>query len=288
MKNALITEVGGGWLRVDCTEKISVFRTFDCGQCFRFDPAPEPEYKNQVDGVAFGRYVSFADGEDGTFLVRSSPEDFENIWYSYLALDRCYTGIEKSIVSAVSGAGADHMRRAAEVSRGIRILRQEPWEALCSFIVSQNNNIPRIKKIVRAMSERYGEKTEGGFAFPTAKVLADAGEDAIFSLRTGFRAKYIYDAAKKVAGGELDLEKVRNAGTYADAEKMLLSISGVGPKVAACTLLFGFERLEAFPVDVWIKRVMERRFSDGLDPAVFGEYAGVAQQFLFYCERYCN
>lgn len=288
MQKPFIKSEKNGWLTVSGAMPFSVFRTFDCGQCFRFDPVPDPTFKSEVSGVAFGRYVSFADGEDGEIMVRSSREDFENIWSRYLSLDTDYGKINEKLASSLEGAGSEHMKRAIEASHGIRILRQDPWEALCSFIISQNNNIPRIKKIIREMCARYGEKIEGGCAFPTAKALADAGENAIFDLRTGFRAKYIYDAAKKVASGELLPDDVRSAASYEDAEKLLLTVSGVGPKVAACTLLFGFERLDAFPVDVWIKRVMERRFPDGLDPSVFGEYAGVAQQYLFYCERYCN
>ncbi|MDD6094418.1 MAG: DNA glycosylase [Clostridia bacterium] len=288
MKKPFIKSENNGWLTVGGVGDFSVFRTFDCGQCFRFDPDSEPEFDNQVTGIAFGKSVSFADGADGELLIKSSPEDFESVWKKYLSLDTDYEKINSRIISSVGGAGGEHMKRAVQLSSGIRILRQDSWEALCSFIVSQNNNIPRIKKIIREMCLRYGEKVDGGNAFPTAKALADAGETAIFNMRTGFRAKYIYDAAKKVSSGELSLDAVRCAPTYEEAEKLLLSVSGVGPKVAACTLLFGFSRLEAFPVDVWIKRVIERRFPDGLDPKIFGEYAGIAQQYLFYCERYCN
>lgn len=286
MKTPFIISENNGWLTVGGTAGFSVFRTFDCGQCFRFDPDSSQGYKNCVSGVAFGRSVSFADGEDGTLLVRSDRETYEKLWKSYLALDMDYEVINEGLISALSGDGAAHMKLAAERSAGIRILRQDRWEALCSFIVSQNNNIPRIKKIIAEMCRRYGEEIEGGYAFPTAEALAAAGEEAIFNMRTGFRAKYIYDAAKKVASGELSLDAVAAAESYEEAEKMLLSVSGVGPKVAACTLLFGFGRYEAFPVDVWIKRVIERRFPAGLDPKVFGSYAGIAQQYLFYYERY--
>ncbi len=281
-----ITEMENGWLTVEGVGDFSVFRTFDCGQCFRFDPVADPTHAYEVEGVAYGKYVRFAEDGDGKLYVYSSEEDFHNIWISYLSLDCDYDAINEKIFSALFDKDLLHIKRAAEASKGIRILRQEPWEALCSFIVSQNNNIPRIKKIIAAMCERYGEKIEGGYAFPTPEVLFEAGEDAIFDLRTGFRAKYIYDAAKKVSTGELLLSDVMNAPTYEDAERLLLSVKGVGPKVAACALLFGFGRLCAFPIDVWIKKVIEKRFENGLDPKVFGEFAGVAQQYLFYFERY--
>ena len=273
-----------GWLRIKAKD-FSVFKTFDCGQCFRFDPSADESFEHRVDGVAFGRSVSFAE-RDGELYIRASEEDFENIWKAYLALDTDYAEIDKRIVDALPVSDRAHMQLAAETGRGIHILRQDPWEALCSFIVSQNNNIPRIKKIISAMSEKYGEDLGGVYSFPTAEALYNAGEEEIFALRTGFRAKYIYDAAKKVCTGELDLEAVASAETYDDAAQMLMTVSGVGPKVAACTLLFGFGRTDAFPVDVWIKKVIEKRFPNGLDYTVFGDVAGIAQQYLFYYERY--
>lgn len=287
MNKPYIINEHDGWLTVGGVGDFSVFRTFDCGQCFRFDPVVEGEYKNQVEGIAFGRSVSFADGDrTGEIFVRSSAEEFESIWLPYLSLDTDYDRINRHICDALAGSDRAHMERAVEAGRGIRILRQDRWEALCSFIVSQNNNIPRIKKIISEMCRRYGEKIDGGWAFPTAQALYDAGEAAIFDMRTGFRAKYIYDAAKKVATGEISLDDVSAAETYEEAAAGLEKISGVGPKVAACTLLFGFERLEAFPIDVWMRRVAEKRFPDGLDHTVFGKWAGVAQQYLFYFERY--
>lgn len=275
-----------GWLEIGGAEDFSVFRTFDCGQCFRFAPPAAPQLPEQVDGVAFGKKVSFA-GHDGTLFVRSSPEDFENIWRSYLDLDTDYSAISEFVVSALpDGGGREHMKKAAEASRGIHILRQDSWEALCSFIISQNNNIPRIRKIIAAMSAAYGDDLVGDYAFPKPQALSDAGEDAIFALRTGFRAKYIADAAEKVSSGKLSADMVNACKSYGEAEELLCTVKGVGPKVAACTLLFGFGRKDAFPVDVWIKKVIANRFPDGLDPSVFGAFAGVAQQYLFYYERY--
>ncbi|MBQ4066914.1 MAG: DNA glycosylase [Clostridia bacterium] len=283
-----IADNKNGWLTIEGVGDFSVFRTFDCGQCFRFDPACDPTYACEVEGIAFGKYVRLAEKEKGRLYIKASEKDFYETWLVYLSLDRDYIAINEKIKGSLSGKDGEHMLRAASASEGIRILRQDPWEALCSFIVSQNNNIPRIKKIIAAMSEKYGEKIEGGYAFPTPESLRDAGESAIFELRTGFRAKYIYDAACKVSSGELDLLAVKNMAEYADAEGELMRIKGVGPKVAACSLLFGFERLDAFPIDVWIKKVIANRFENGLDPAVFGEYAGIAQQYLFYYERYVS
>lgn len=274
-----------GWLKISA-EPFSVYRTFDCGQCFRFDPVQKTDFKYEVEGIAFSKHINFAEDDEGYLYVKSSREDFENIWKNFLSLDEDYEKINEAILTSPLESGAEHMKRAAELSRGIRILRQDRFEALISFIVSQNNNIPRIKKIIAELCRRFGEKIDGGYAFPTPEALAEAGETAIFDVKCGFRAKYIADAAEKVASGEIDLEAVASKEGYDDAADILMSIKGVGPKVAACTLLFGFGRIEAFPIDVWIKRVIEKRFPTGLDPKVFGNFAGIAQQYLFYSERY--
>ena len=274
----------------------SVTKTFDCGQCFRFDPVPGEE--ECFEGVAFGNYARFRRTDGGLEITDGTDRLF---WTHFLSLDEDYGTIDERIRTSL-GSERDRafMNSAVDHGAGIRILRQDPWETLISFIISQNNNIPRIKKIISALCKTYGERIGDGAAqsigirrshicenaFPTPESLAAAGEAAIFDLRTGFRAKYICDAAEKVASGTLSLDKVAAAKSYDEAAEMLMSISGVGPKVAACTLLFGFARLDAFPIDVWIKRVISLRFPDGLDPAVFGRFAGLAQQYLFYCERY--
>ena len=181
------------------------------------------------------------------------------------------------------------LTRAAACAGGIRILRQEPWETLCSFIISQNNNIPRIKGIVERLCRTYGDPigTPRGvfYSFPGPERLARLSVDEIFALRVGFRAKYISDAARKVASGEVDLGEVAALPTP-EAAEALRRISGVGPKVAACALLFGFDRGDSFPVDVWVRRVLAKYYPDGFDPAALGDRAGIAQQYLFYYERY--
>lgn len=284
---AYIKESRDGVLRVGGSGDFSVFSTFDCGQCFRFDRVENSVYKTEYSGVARGRKIGFAENTPGEFYIIGASENDFPMWCRYLALDVDYDAMNEAIVSSVpAGADRETMRRAVAASRGIRILRQDRWEALCSFIVSQNNNIPRIKKIISAMCEKYGDDIGGAYDFPSAAALADAGEDAIFALRTGFRAKYIFSAASAVASDGSFLDSVASAKDYADAEKLLVSLKGVGPKVAACTLLFGFERYDAFPIDVWIKKVLSRRFSPSFDYHVLGSAAGVAQQYLFYFERY--
>ena len=283
---------GTPYVRVDGVKDFLIWQTFDCGQCFRFDPTEDGGF----DGVALGRYVRFSQpSTDRLEITGSDVADFENIWKHYLALDDDYVsiraGIAESTADAAGRPGAPDpvMGEAMRCGSGIRILHQEPWETLCSFIVSQNNNIPRIKKIIAAMSEKYGEPLNAGgetyYAFPTAEALVDAGVGGLAELKTGFRAKYIYDAAYRTASGMLDFDEIRRAD-YGTAEKILCGIKGVGPKVAACTLLFGFGKTEAFPIDVWMKRVLAKYYPDGLDVGKLGKYAGIAQQYLFYYERY--
>ena len=282
-----IISSGGGMLRVGGTGDLSVYSTFDCGQCFRFDPVADSAYATEYTGVARGRRIGFAQNEPGEiFIIGADEEDFP-VWCDYLALDVDYDRINEAMIEGVpEGADREMTRRAVAASRGIRILRQDRWEALCSFIISQNNNIPRIKKIIGALCEKYGEDIGGAYDFPSAASLCKAGEEAIFALRTGFRAKYIVAAAKAVSEDDGFLERVASSASYEDAEEILVSLKGVGPKVAECTLLFGFERYDAFPVDVWIRKVLARRYSAGFDYHVFGDCAGIAQQYLFYFERY--
>ena len=160
---------------------------------------------------------------------------------------------------------------------------QPPWETLCSFIISQNNNIKRIKGIIGRLCETYGEKIEGGYTFPAAQTLAKLEVEDLAPLRSGFRAKYIIDAARRVASGEVDLFALQNM-PYEDAKNELLKIKGVGPKVADCALLFSHRHIEALPKDVWIKRALQVLFGGEL-PEVAVPYAGIVQQYIFFYAR---
>ena len=259
-------------------------KTFDCGQCFRFEKVNNSRHQSEWGGVAFGRYVSFAEEDDKLYIYNSTEKEFEGLWRRYLDLDTDYLAIDRDILSR---SDSEALKNAVAYGHGIRILRQEPWETVCSFIISQNNNIPRIKKIIRALSERAGERIDGTdeFSFPSAEAVEALGEKELFDLKTGFRAKYIYDAAKKVKEGDVDLLSIPRMPTPEGAE-LLCGIKGIGPKVAACALLFGFGKYDAFPVDVWIKKAIGKYFPGEFDAARLGEYAGVAQQYLFYYERY--
>ena len=274
-------------------------KIFDCGQCFRFDRVDRTKHKTEFSGVAMGRYVSFAEDDGEVYIYNSTEEDFLNVWSRYLSLDMDYEAAETDILASCPST---ILREAAEYGRGIRILRQEPFESIISFIISQNNNIPRIKKIIERLSERAGARIDtrgmeehiseasSCSTFPTAEAIYSLGTEGLRELGTGFRAKYIYDAVEKMLSGELDIERIEKEESSERIMEALCSVKGIGPKVASCALLFGFSRYDAFPVDVWIKRVIEKYFpeldKDNFSPTVFGKYAGLAQQYLFYYERY--
>ncbi len=268
---------------IERPQNFDIEQIFDCGQCFRFNK--HTQKKNTYCGVAFGRYLEISQTE-ATVDFNCDKETFTSRWHSFLDLENNYS------LYADIFSDDETLLEASRFSSGIRILKQDPWETLCSFIISQNNNIPRIKGIIENMSMAFGERIEcsdgiARYAFPTAKSLYDAGEEAIFALKTGFRAKYIYDAAKKVVCGEIDLNSVYDM-PLDEAMQALMKIKGVGPKVASCVLLFGFSKYDAFPIDVWVKKILANYYSDGMSHHFTEKYAGIAQQYLFYYERCKN
>lgn len=275
-------------VKIENCPYIDIFKTFDCGQCFRFDKVSLFGNKHEFGGVAFGKYVVFGQNHPNEIIIyNATRDDYLNIWRRFLAFDVDYDKINAEISLALNHT---HMDKAIEYGRGIRILRQDRWEMICSFIISQNNNIPRIKKIVDAMCKKYGQRivysNEIYYSFPDAKTLLDAGVEEIFNLKTGFRAKYIIDACARVASGEIELDSIAKEQDFNACVESLCKIKGVGLKVASCALLFGFDKTEAFPIDVWIKRVIDNRFDGRLDIGAFGKNGGIAQQYLFYYERY--
>ncbi|MCR5522660.1 MAG: DNA-3-methyladenine glycosylase 2 [Clostridia bacterium] len=266
--------------QISYTEKIPFFNvpvTLDCGQAFRW----KKDGNGDMHGVAFSRALTVhAQGDKITFYG-TDKEEFNRIWRRYFDLDRDYEGICR-------GFGADEkLKSAVEAYPGIRILRQEPWEALVSFIISQNNNIPRIKGIIERLCENFGDDLGGGdFSFPSPEKILAAGQEGLAPLRAGFRAKYIIDAAEKVASGEVDFAGIEKLDLESAAQE-LKKIKGVGDKVAACALLYGFGRVDALPVDVWVKRILETDYPGGL-PACTDGVKGIAQQYLFHWKRNCG
>lgn len=247
----------------------------DCGQSFRW----KLNENNRWCAIVRGRYLE-AEEKRGKLFLYTSEKEFNELWRDYFDLDCNYGEICQALCAD------EHLKKATTECAGIHILQQEPWEALCSFIISQNNNIPRIKGIIERLCEAFGEKTEYGYTFPTAQKLATLTVEDLAPLRSGFRAKYIIDAAQKVASGEVDFEKIKTEPIEFGREE-LQKIKGVGAKVAECTLLYGFYKTEAFPVDVWVKRIMAEMYPNGLPDCTQG-VEGIAQQYLFHWRRTCK
>ena len=210
------TEGSVPYIKIEGAKDFDLCAVMECGQCFRFTRVEDSAHECEYSGVALGRFIAVAEDGDTLYFYNTDAAEFDAIWRGYFGLDTDYAAIKRDILSR---SDREVLREAVEVGGGIRILRQDSWEALCSFIISQNNNIPRIRKLVAAISEKYGTPIdcrglerhgarETEYAFPTPEALAEAGIPALAELRTGFRAKYIYDAARRVADGILELGSV--------------------------------------------------------------------------------
>ena len=256
------------------TSDIDIAKTLDCGQAFRFS-----ESDGVWRGVAMGRALSLTQEGNKITLFDVNEEEFNSLWRGYFDLDRDYEMIKSSVSSN------EILKKATDFSDGIHILRQEPWEAVCSFIISANNNIPRIKGIISRLCENFGFKiADGLFTFPSAERIAALTLDDLAVIKSGFRAKYILDAAQKFSSNQIDVEALYTL-PIDEARNTLMTIKGIGPKVADCALLFGWGRVECFPVDVWIRRAMNHFFGENGLPSEAVEYAGIVQQYLFYWAR---
>ncbi len=257
--------------RVDCLDLV---RTLDCGQAFRWSQTEDGRWHGVVRGTA----LAISQEGDRITFYGTTRAVFDRIWALYFDLGRNYPQMVARLCEDPV------LARAVREHRGIRILRQEPWEALCSFIISQNNNIPRIKGIIARLCEYFGERAVGGgFAFPGPERLAPLEPEDLAVLRAGFRARYIIDAARKVSDGTVPLDGLDYL-PIDEARARLMQITGVGIKVADCTLLYGAGRLEICPMDVWMKRVIAAFYPQGMPPCTAG-LEGVAQQYLFHYAR---
>ena len=253
----------------------SARQTFTCGQCFRWTPQPDGSYIGIVRGIP-----ARVREENQQLSICTSPDSL-SMWADYFDCETDYGSICQSF------AVDDFTTKAAEFGRGIRILKQEPWEALCTFILSQCNNIPRITGIVQRLCELLGTPVsfEGQtlYTFPAPEQLAGLSAADLQSLRAGYRAPYLLAAAQAVQSGELDFAAL-NCLSTSDDRKEIMQLRGVGRKVADCFLLFGLHKLDAFPVDTWMKKAAAcysgdmRRFMDS-------PYAGVYQQYFFFYTR---
>lgn len=258
-------------------EDFDIRRILDCGQVFRYFP--------EEDGytvIAGDKACRVTQDESRAVISSGDPDYFAD----YFDLGADY--------SAIRGELQDKpfMREAVEYGRGIRILRQQPFETLMSFIVSANNHIPRIKGILNRICERLGEEIgEGRYAFPSPEAMAAKGEAFYASLGAGYRAEYLADTARRIADG-FDLDGVFGMPSD-EANRYLCRLKGVGPKVADCILLFAFRKYDVFPVDTWIRKVYSDIVGGDATNAqmrkklceMYGKYAGIAQQYLFFYKR---
>ena len=261
----------------------------ECGQSFRWQPINGWYY-----GVVDGRQLKIRQ-EKQTLIVESSDDEQPDRLEASL---RHYLDLNRDLPAILNAIDIDpFIHRSIETFWGMRILNQEVWECLASFILSQNNNVPRIKGIIRTISAQFGEKItlddSVDYAFPTPQALAEAGVEALYDCRLGYRAPYLWTVSSAVAAGEFDPEALKSM-PYAEAKRELMRFKGIGEKVADCICLFSLGHVQALPIDVWVKRIIEqlylkrqasireiRQFAEDY----FGEYLGYAQQYLFHYAR---
>lgn len=249
----------------------------ESGQCFRWEPAGAG-YRI----IAHGRCLRIAPADAGRlFSLSCGQEEFDRIWKDYFDLETSY----RAVRARIDPERDPFLFRASQEERGIRILRQDPWETLVSFIISQNRNIPAIRRSVRLLCGMCGEKRadsagETYFTFPEPEAVASLSGEELCACRLGYRARYVHDAAVKCMENPDRLESLREAPEE-DTIRSLMEICGVGVKVANCESLFGLHHLNAFPVDVWMKRVLSEHYPDGYPFEKYSPYNGIYQQYMF-------
>jgi N-glycosylase/DNA lyase len=264
-------------------ENFDIVQIAESGQCFRMNALGDGRYSL----IAFGKYLELRQSEDGIVELDCSEEEYEELWKDYFDMEYDY----QRLVTALLTGKDEFLRSAAEFGRGIRILKQDFFEIMISFIISQNKNIPGIKSCVEALSERYGSRIEGAYgrekiyyAFPTPKQLAQATKEELRELKVGYRDEYILQAARAVADGVLKVEELKSL-CYTDAFQALKQIHGIGDKVANCICLYGLHHIGVFPIDVWIKRILDEVYHNEFDLRLYEGHAGIIQQYMFYYMR---
>lgn len=280
-------------------EKVMNFnikQILECGQCFRWEKINDEDYII----IAYGRVIEVIQNEDKVTILNSNEEDFKNIWLSYFDLERDYGKIKEEL------SKDEILKKSVDYGYGIRLLNQEPFELLISFIISARNSIPSIKKTIKKISERWGKeidyKGEKFYTFPTPEMLKDATEDEIRETGASFRSKYIVDTVARVnedLDNEEGLYNLNRISSLTDDEchSALQEFKGVGAKVSDCIMLFSMSKYSAFPVDVWVKRAMMHFYNaeEGSLNKIrifardqFKDLSGFAQQYLFYYARENN
>lgn len=291
---------------------ISLADTMECGQCFRYLKLAENNGYVEYMTVVGDKLIFVGQRARGELIFYGlTEEDIDLVCAPYFSFGVDFQAVKNDVIARTSSA---FLQNAAACASGISILAQDPWEALFSFIISQNNNIPRIRGIIRKICAEYGENlalrdgigacpldlSEGRgecacdarrcrdcgicYTFPRPDDILERPEGLLPS-HPGFRYRYLCDAADKVYRREVDLDEIKSRSSYEYTLEQLSRIVGVGAKVASCVALFGFSNFEAFPVDVWMKRAIDTYFGGSLDPKELGAYAGVAQQYIFHYIR---
>ncbi|PHV69957.1 8-oxoguanine DNA glycosylase [Sporanaerobium hydrogeniformans] len=275
-------------------DHFAIGQILESGQVFRFERVSESSYLL----IAKQRLIKIMQQPHSSSVLihNTTISEVDDLWSQYFDLDTNYHNI-----ATVLSHKDEHMKKAVAFGQGIRLLRQDPWEMLISFIISQNKAIPHIKACIKNLTQQFGfpineADGEGNyyFTFPTPKELGRATEEELRACKVGFRAPYIMDACQKVLNGEILLNDLYFL-SIEEARKKLMMIKGVGPKVADCILLFAYSKMELFPTDVWIKRVIEGLYFGGKTIPIkeiqkfaedyFGDLRGYAQQYLFYYAR---
>jgi 3-methyladenine DNA glycosylase/8-oxoguanine DNA glycosylase len=263
------------------TKKLQNFdlkKIAESGQCFRMNKIEDLDViKYSI--IAFDKYLEVVQENDNiTFFC--SKEEFAEVWHNYFDLDTDYNKIK-----ALADTKDNFLMNAINFGTGIRILKQDLWETIISFIISQRNSIPRIKKCIEILCERFGEKKEiygrSYYTFPTAKKLASLQVEELNQCSLGYRSKYILETAKAVLYKEFDLELLKQM-TYENSKIELMKLYGVGMKVAECVCLFSLYHIDAFPIDTHVNQILETYYKDGFPFERYSGYAGIMQQYMFY------
>ncbi|MFM1535235.1 DNA glycosylase [Helcococcus ovis] len=289
-----IIEKKEDYLLIKGLKDFNLTHIFECGQAFRWEKTQDQFYIV----IAFGKVIELKHDVNGDLIVfNSSESDFINIWHNYFDLNRDYSKLKNDLKLTRAYSKNDSLKDAMNFGYGIRILNQEKFETIISFIISANNQIPRIKNSIRLLSENYGEfieeyKGNKYYSFPKAEVLAKADPEEVKEIcRVGFRNTRIVDCSEMYIGTPEIFDENLDDLTLGNN---LLTVPGIGPKVRDCILLFGYARGETFPVDVWVKRLMETLYIGNTLPNskileegtnYFGKLRGYAQQYLFYYAR---
>lgn len=262
------------------------------GQCFRMTQVDETHFQ-VIAGERFLEIEKVGDGADQTmpgtgsqYAFICSEEEFDTFWHDYFDLETNYA---EKYIEAINPRD-EYLTSAATFGSGIRILRQDLWEMIVSFLISQQNNITRIRRCIQNICEKYGEErtTSNGqkyFAFPTPEALATLDDDDLKPCNLGYRSKYVVRAAKSVVSGEIDLEAIGQMN-YKKAREELLKFFGVGEKVADCICLFALHHLQAFPIDTHINQALQAHYKRGFPNRRYHGFQGVMQQYIFYYELF--